>query len=48
MYLYFREVWKSLENKIREEVMKEYILKVILTMLDWNLVGVLYVDWKYL
>lgn len=46
MYLYFREVWKSLENKIREEVMKEYILKVILIVLDWNLVGVLYVDWK--
>lgn len=46
MHLYFREAWKSLENKTREEAMKEYISKVTLTVPDWNLVGVLYVDWK--
>ncbi|XP_011443577.3 acyl-CoA-binding domain-containing protein 6-like isoform X1 [Crassostrea angulata] len=31
------EAWKSLENKTREEAMKEYISKVTLTVPDWNL-----------
>uniref|UniRef100_A0A8W8LEV6 Acyl-CoA-binding domain-containing protein 6 n=1 Tax=Magallana gigas TaxID=29159 RepID=A0A8W8LEV6_MAGGI len=31
------EAWKSLENKTREEAMKEYTSKVTLTVPDWNL-----------
>lgn len=46
MHIYFREAWKSLENKTREEAMKEYISKVTLTVPDWNLVGVLYYGWR--
>lgn len=46
MHIYFREAWKGLENKTREEAMKEYISKVTLTVPDWNLVGVLYYGWR--